>query len=120
MSLVTLHAGLGRAAVIFMLVCGLWALYNYWRRQGVDGSFWGTLIIGEVLLAAIGVLGMTMVVTQGAPRNLIHILYGVLSILSLPAAYVYTGGRDTRRESLIYGLVCLFVFGLAFRALTTA
>jgi len=120
MSLVIIHAGLGRAALLFIFVCALWGLFNYWRRQGVDSSFWGTLIIGEVLLVIIGLLGVIMVVTQGTPRNLIHILYGALSGLSLPATYVYTGGRDTRRESLIYGLVCLFVFGLTLRAITTA
>lgn len=120
MDLVTVHASLGRAAIMFMLICGLWGLYNYWRRRGVAGSYWGTLVIGEGLLALIGVLGVTLLVTVGRPRDLIHILYGALSVLSLPAAYVYSGGRDSPRESLVYGLVCLFVTGLTLRALTTA
>jgi hypothetical protein len=100
-SLVELHARLGNAAVLFVLVCGLWGLIGYLRGQPVSPSFWGALVVGL------------------RPGQLIHFLYGVLTVLSLPTAYAYSRGRSGRRESLLYGLVCLFIFGLALRAMTT-
>jgi len=50
----------------------------------------------------------------------VHILYGVLLVIVLPATFAYLRGRDERREALIYGLVGLFLAGVSLRAIVTA
>lgn len=119
MSLVGIHGRLANTAVLFTLVVGLWALFNYIRRQGLSSSYWGTLVIGELLLAAQGLVGVVMFAAGGRPPRLIHFLYGVLVLLVWPGVYVYTEGRGTRREALIYGLASLFLCGLALRSIGT-
>lgn len=120
MTLTFIHARLGTTLVIFSLALGLWGLYRYWRGQGVSSDYLGALVIGELLVLAIGGLGGYLAVGGGAPARWIHILYGVTAVAAWPAAYVYLqGGRD-RRAMFIYSLVSLFVFGLALRAIGTA
>lgn len=119
MPLAEIHARLGNTIMLFTLVVGLWALFNYVRRQGLPPSYWGTLVIGELLLATQALVGGVMYFQGGRPPRIIHFLYGVLVLLIWPGAYVYTEGRDTRREALIYGLASLFLFGLALRAIDT-
>jgi hypothetical protein len=52
-------------------------------------------------------------------RPTIHILYGIVAIMMLPGTFAYTRGRDSRWEQLIYAAVCLFLCGIALRALET-
>ena len=41
-------------------------------------------------------------------------------VIALPIAMTYTSGRDDRNQSLVYGIVGLFMAGLTIRALTTS
>lgn len=103
-----------------MLFCGLWGLVAYFRGGRVTPSYTGALLLGEVVIAVQGVLGMILVVLGLLPRDLMHFLYGVASLLALPVTFTYLKGRTDREAQLVYSLVALFVFGLAIRALTTA
>ena len=53
-------------------------------------------------------------------RTAVHILYGFLIVIALPATFAYLRGREERREALIYALVGFFLTGLALRAIITA
>ena len=120
MDLTFLHARLATAAILFAAACGIWGLYTYGRRRGVDGNYWGTLAVGELLMIAQGLVGVLLWLQMHRPaRPAIHVLYGVVAVLAWPAAYLYTQGRDTRREALIYGLVSLFLVGVTLRAQMT-
>jgi hypothetical protein len=114
-----LHSRLALTAILFALALGVWGTWNFLRRQGVTSSYWGALVIGEILMLVQGVIGVFLVFTAALPRDLLHFLYGVLVALSWPAVYIYTNGRTERNEAGIYALVSFFVFGLALRAITT-
>lgn len=114
-----IHSRLALTIILFALILGLWAAWNYFRREGLTASYWGALIIGEIVMLAQGLLGVLLVITGARPADLLHFLYGVLTALGLPAVYIYTGGRATRTEAAIYALVSLAIFGLAIRAMTT-
>ena len=65
-------------------------------------------------------LGVLLLFSGAQPYRLsIHILYGIVAIIGLPSAFAYTRGRDDRWELLIYVTVCLFLCGVALRALST-
>lgn len=119
MSLIELHARFANTVVLFTFVVSLWALFNYVRGKGISFSYWGTLVIGEILLVVQALLGVAMFLQGGRPPRIIHFLYGVLVLLVWPGVFAYTQGRDTRREALIYGLASLFLFGLVLRAIST-
>lgn len=120
MSLQVIHHNLGNAGVLFLAIAGIWALAIYFRRRDIDGNLWGILAIGELLFLAQAIMGMVMYVNGGRPARLIHYLYGILMMILIPATFAFTGGKATRSEALIYGLMALFMAAMAAtRAMTT-
>jgi hypothetical protein len=123
MNLVLIHTGLSRASIIFSLIIGLYGLWRFLRKEGVNANFWGILAAGELLYVVQGLIGMWLYLSglgASLPRPGIHILYGAVLVISVPGAFAYTRGRDQHREALIYGLVGLFLAGVSLRAILTA
>jgi heme A synthase len=120
MTLVNLHGLVGNAAMYFMLILAVWALWTWLRGQGLNGSYWGALVIAEGLMIVQALLGVALLLTGRAPGRSIHILYGVLAVISIPAALAYLRTGSGRREALLYGLATLVIFGFTVRAITTA
>lgn len=119
MSLTQIHGALGNSALLFMLICSVWGLFTALRGRGLSGSYWGALVIGEVLLVVQGLMGAILWLQGRRPPGSIHLLYGILCVIALPAAFTYLRVREGRREALLYGLVVLFTFGLVARAIAT-
>jgi hypothetical protein len=120
-NLIFVHSRLANTAWLFMLILAVWNLANYVRGRGVDGSVIGAVVVGELLMLTQAGLGLTIWLGYGlSPASLIHFLYGSLTLLALPALWVYTRGATDRRASLIWALAGLFMFGLALRAIGTA
>jgi TRAP-type C4-dicarboxylate transport system permease small subunit len=114
------HGRLANTAMLYFGILALWAFWRYFRRQGPDSSYFGALAIGEILILFQGALGGYLALIAGlAPGRSIHFLYGVISLLGIPAVYAFTRGRDERRDSLVYGAVLLFMVGILFRATQT-
>ncbi|MCZ7569174.1 MAG: hypothetical protein M5U01_11395 [Ardenticatenaceae bacterium] len=116
MTLLMLHATLARAVMIYALILGLWGLVRYARGEGFDGSYLGAVVIAEVLILVQAGSGIVLWLQGLSPSRLIHILYGIVTVISFPATFAFTHGEAGRREMLYWGLIGLFVFGLAIRA----
>jgi len=115
-----IHHGLANTVLLYVLVLALWGFLRYFRKQGVDSSFWGALVIAEILILVQGGVGVILWIMSLRPeRGAIHILYGIVSALSLPAVYVFTKGQDDRRDMLVYAAVLLFLVAIALRAIAT-
>ncbi len=114
-----IHGRLALTDVLFAFALGAWATFDFVRGRGISPSYWGALVIGEILMLLQGLLGVLLVIGGQLPADLLHFLYGVLVTLSWPGAYIYTNARNGRSEAGIYALVSFFVFGLALRAITT-
>jgi len=120
MSLPMIHGRLANTVILYCLALSLWAFWRFFRKQGVDSSYWGALVIGEILILVQGAIGAYMwLINALRPERGIHILYGVVTALTIPAVYAFTRGRSDRRDMLIYATSMLFLFGISLRALTT-
>jgi CDP-diglyceride synthetase len=119
MGLPEIHARLATSFILFMAIAAAWNLIAAARRQGVSGSGWGILAIGELLALAQGLLGVGLYLAGERPARSLHILYGVVAVLTIPACYAISRGRDDRRASLIYGGLCLFLALIGYRAIVT-
>ena len=119
MSLVLIHSRLAMTVVMFSFALGAWGLVNYFRGQGITSSYWGALVIGELVALVQALLGVIIFITVRPPSDLMHLLYGALVGLVWPGVYVYTHSRAGRAEMLWYALASLFIFGLGLRAMTT-
>ncbi|MFQ5612636.1 MAG: hypothetical protein ACE5H9_10945 [Anaerolineae bacterium] len=115
-----LHNRIANAAWLFMVIVGVWSIINYARGRGLDGNILGTIIVGELLMIAQAILGVTLLLSNRSPARLIHFLYGSLSVLVFPALWAYTRGDTSRRASLLWGLAGLAMMGLSLRAIGTA
>jgi heme A synthase len=118
--LIEAHRTLSSMIGIYALVVGIWGVVNAVRRMPPDGNFNGALALGVGLFVVEGVIGMVLVLLGLRPGRIIHVLYGVTIVLTIPAVFAFSRGRNTSRESLFYGMAMLFVAGLNDRAASTA
>ncbi|MGW8249042.1 MAG: hypothetical protein ACWGO1_00240 [Anaerolineales bacterium] len=120
MTVADIHGRLGYTTLYFMVILAGWGIWRYFRKQGVDSNYWGALVIGEILVLAQGLLGAYLYIIGARPERSIHILYGVVTALVIPAVYAYTKGDEQRRVMLVYGSALLVSALLVLRAITTA
>lgn len=120
MPLVEIHARLGNSSLLYVFFIGLWGLFRYLRKDGVNSSYWGVLAIAEILILVHGILGAVLFFGGDRPDRSIHILYGVISALVIPGVYAYTQGDNQRRAMLIYGISLLILAALIWRAVATS
>lgn len=122
MPLNEIHARLANTVLFYVILLGAWGLWRFFRREGVNSSYFGAVAIGEVLIALQGVLGAFLFFSgsgDGLQRPAVHILYGVVSLIVLPGVYLFTRGDDKRRAMLIYAAAFLFLVGISLRAIST-
>lgn len=124
MTLNQLHAGLSNTAVLFIGVIGVWALLLRLRSRPLNPSWYGAAVVGEVILVLQGLLGAVMYF-QGLnvmlARPFMHILYGIVAIVTLPASYSYFGHlEDDRVKTLAMAVTCFFLWGILLRANSVA
>jgi hypothetical protein len=118
--LLEVHRTITNMMNIYPLILGIWGVGLFALRRPPDGSYNGALAIGAILFAVQALVGLFLIFTGSSPNRVVHLLYGITAVLVIPAIYVYTRGRNSRTESLLYGLGMLFIWGLAERAVTTA
>ena len=120
MGLTQIHAGLGNTAVLFIAALGIWALGLRLVRRPLDSTWFGAAMIGELLIVAQGALGGILYLqglNAALPRPFMHILYGVVAVICLPAAQSYFGNlEDENVKTLAMAATCAFLWGILLRA----
>lgn len=122
--LLLIHSRLSQTVVLFFLFLGIWGLYRAIRRYGLDGSYMGALVIGQLLYIVQGILGAILWATgfiEGVSRPEMHILYGAFALVFLPFVFlVWLKGDDSNQAQWVLAFTTLFLFGIAERAISTA
>ncbi len=118
MSLPSFHGLLAQSILTYFALLGLWGLVLGFRGSQVDSAYRGALFIGILVAVAQMLVGVVLLVMGLLPRDLLHFLYGLSLIVALPLARQYLVGK-VLAPPFVYGLTCLFVAGLAVRAITT-
>ena len=98
---------------------GLWGLLTFLRGGGLEGSISGSLIIGQVLIAAQGAAGLILFTRANRPQDSVHVLYGIAAFVTLPFVWTYVRERHPRQGLFFYSLAALFIFGLSIRGIST-
>lgn len=120
MSLTQIHAGLANTALLFIAFLGIWAFVLRLRNRPLDSSWFGAAIVGELLIVAQALIGATLYF-QGfggmLVRPFLHILYGIVAVVTLPAAWGYFGHlEEDRVKTLAMAVACAFLWGILQRA----
>lgn len=122
-----MHRTLSTMMLLYSFIAGVWGLFNFLRRRPPDGNYNGALAVGVILFVLQGLVGLILLLGgRSTERTLpllyglpVHMLYGVTAMLTIPAIFAFTRGRNSVRESLLYGLGMLFIWGLSLRAVET-
>src|SRR6476620_9847814 len=118
--MIEIHRTLSTMISLYSLIMAAWGLFNFLRRNHPDGNYNGALVMAVALYVIAGIVGMVLVFMGLMPARMIHFLYGVTIVITIPAIFAFTRGRNSSRESMLYGLGFLFIWGLTERAATTA
>jgi uncharacterized membrane protein HdeD (DUF308 family) len=103
-----------------MIIAGIWGIVTRFRDQPITGNFWGILTVGALLILGQGLLGAYLWLIGERPGRMgVHILYGMVAVIALPAYYAISKGRDDKFAALAYGLLCLFLAAISLRAMVT-
>lgn len=106
-------SGLLVALMLWGLICA--------ARGHVGRGYIAGLWVAQLLLLAQGALGLLLLAGgAGLAGMALHIIYGVVAALVIPAALAYNRGRASRWEALILAAACLFLLGVVIRAFETA
>jgi hypothetical protein len=117
--IIELHRVLSNTIWLFLLLLGLWGLFRAIRRNSVDGSYMGAMVIGELLLVLQTVLGIILLIGGEQPGRTIHLLYGAFAVVALPGLFALLRGDDSSRAQFYYAALILFLFGVSLRAIGT-
>lgn len=120
MSVIEIHGRLANTAMYYFIFLTLWGFLRFFRKQGMEPSFWGALVIAEILLLLQSGLGGYMWVIGLRPARWAHYLYGIVSPMALPMVFMYTKGKQERPEILMYSTTTLITVVLIIRAMYTA
>lgn len=124
MPLSLIHDRLSDTATLFIAALAIWAIVLRIRSRPLDGNWFGAAVVGELLLIAQFLLGALLYLQTGGgtlARGYLHILYGVVAIITLPAGYNYFAKiEDENVKTLAMAFVCFFLWGIILRASSVA
>ena len=98
---------------------------NAYYARPLGASWYGAAVIAQLTILAQGLLGAWLYLGMGLgaalPRPFMHILYGIVAVITLPAAWGYFGNLpDERVRSLAMAATCIFLWGILLRSGSTA
>ncbi len=116
-TLTDIYGRLAYTALFYTIFMALWGLWRYFRKQSVDGSYLGAMVVAELVYIAPMALGVYLhFIAGGLPGGGMHILYGTAAALVIPVMFFFTRGAETRQMQLMYGAGFLLVVGILLRS----
>lgn len=106
-------------------ITGVWGFILFFMKKTMNRPWRISLIVTASVGLLQALLGIVLVVLGQKPSggNLyyLHYVYGGIVALAIPVAVTYaTGGKNPRRDMLIYSLAALILVAAGARALMTA
>jgi heme A synthase len=106
-------------------ISGIWGLILFFMKRSINRPWRISLIATAVFGALQALLGIILVLLGQKPGTgtglfYLHYVYGAIVVLAIPIAITYaTGGKNQRRDILIFSIAALVLVAAALRALTT-
>ena len=106
-------------------ITGVWGFILFFMKKPSNRPWRISLTATAVIAALQAVLGITLVLLGQKPGSgtglyYLHYVYGAIVVLAIPIAITYaTGGKNERRDILIFSIAALVLVAAAIRALMT-
>ncbi len=118
-TIVNIHTVLKNTVWLFFLFLGLWGAFRAIRGQGINASYLGAAVIGQVLVVIQVILGAVLFLggrSDALTRPYMHYLYAAFALVFLPFVYLYwLRGDDSNRAQWVMTFSTLFLFGTIVR-----
>ena len=115
-----IHERLAISVSLFFFVMLVWVLWRYFRKETLRDSYRGASMISGFLVLVQDILGGYLWLNGFRPdASEMHILYGGLGVLGLPAVYSLTRGGKNRESMMVIGIGYLLLVILVLRAIAT-
>jgi hypothetical protein len=121
-ALLPIHRQLAISGILYMAAAGFVGVWMWIRKSPMDANYRGILAIGWVLGLVIGALGLTMLLAGASPRDPLHILYGIVTAISVPGmgGWQIQRGHSDLVKPRFYAITAFFVMGVMIRGIMTA
>ncbi len=106
-------------------VTGIWGFILFFMKRPINRPWRISLIVTAVIALLQALLGIILVLLGQKPGTgtglfYLHYIYGAIVALIIPIAITYaTGGKNQRRDLLIFSIAALILVAAAIRALMT-
>jgi hypothetical protein len=121
LNLLPAHQKLAVGLIVLGLAGAGWGLWG-WRHNGmIAPGLRAFLLLCEALVLIQDILGLVLLAQGHRPNNLVfHLMYGAVSALVIPVAWVLSARGSAKSEALYMSLGSLLFAGVTFRALAVA
>lgn len=89
------------------------------KRRAAGSFFVAGLVWTGLLVGVAAALGVGVAISDHAPRDLLHLVYGVLAVGLLPGAAIVAGGRTGLRQTVVWAIAGLVLVILVLRLFQT-
>jgi hypothetical protein len=115
-----IHGLAAQITLVLVVVLGAWAVWLAATRRSIRPAIIGGLAWAVILLVATGLVGATIAVTKGPPKDPLHLVYGLLAISVLPGAWGIARLRDdARRSAMVLAIAMIVLLILVLRLFQT-
>src|SRR2546422_4487805 len=97
------------------IISGVWGLILFFMKKPINRPWRISLIVTAVVAALQALLGITLVLLGQKPGTgtglfYLHYVYGAIVVLAILVAVTYaTGGKNQRRDILIFSIASLIL-----------
>ena len=64
-----IHGRLANTVLLYVLLMAVWGFWRFFRKQGMNSSYWGGVVIAEVVILIQGALGIFMRISGMIPAR---------------------------------------------------
>jgi uncharacterized protein YhhL (DUF1145 family) len=107
-------------------ISAVWGFILFFLKKPMNKPWRISLIVTAIVTAIQALLGIILLLLgqkPGPPGDslyYLHYIYGAIVVLAIPVAVTYaTGGKNLRRDVLIFSIAALILVAAAVRALMT-
>lgn len=114
-----MHGLAAQVALVLALVIAGWATVLALTRRAAGSFFVAGVLWAGLVVSFAAVVGVGVALTDHAPRDVLHVVYGVLAVGLLPGAAVVAGGRTGPGRPIVWAVAGIVLVILVLRLFQT-
>ena len=117
--MIELHRAVAEIAVGFVLVLAGWSTALALRRQPPGRFFIAALLAVFAAMALVVVLGLLVLVSGHRLHDPLHLLYGAVGLVAVPAAIVLAARRPASQQAMTMVIAAIVLLVVLLRLFQT-